>query len=166
MSSEARLHRLNAVAPAPGTDSMAWCRNNSLTPSALKYFSFRSWIHLHLKRLRVALATDRQLHRVSSRQHWLNAASKEPAATTAAGTRGSLRWSRTQVPNPSMHARRRRKRFRRARPERRKVEFVGIDGWKFVFARVTANHLAGRIQNLEGHRPFGVRLQIEIDHRA
>src|SRR5712692_12010111 len=112
----------------------------------------RPGIHLYDERLAVTLASGSQLYRVRSRQHDGNTATSE-ATTTATSSCGSLRRRRPQIPNPSMHSRRGRKRLRDAHPKRGNVELVGIDWRCLVFARVTANHVARRIENLKRHRP-------------
>src|SRR5712692_10469437 len=126
----------------------------------------RPRIHLHDERLRVALAPRSELHRVRSGQRGGNTATTEAAATSSATSGRSLRWRRTKVPNPSMHARRGRQRFRRAHPERGNVERVGIYTCRLVFAGITTNHIARWIENLKRDRTVCVGLQIVINKSA
>src|SRR5262245_17098392 len=118
-------------------------------------------ISLHDQRLRETLSANRQPYLVQTRKHRCNS-----AASAATATRWALGRSRTQIPNPSMHARRGGQRFGGARPEWRKVESVGIDRREFIFARITTNGFACWIEDFENDRAARVRLQIEIDHRS
>src|SRR5262249_18756667 len=111
--------------------------------------SIRARIHLHFKRLSVALAINREPHRIHSGERGGSAASvtESPACAALARRRG------TKVPHPAMHSRRRGERSWGRSPDGDDVKRVGIDLWRAVFARITTHGFACRIENLQRDRP-------------
>src|SRR5712664_2816820 len=120
--------RLYPVDTAPGTDLIPQTKTSTIV------CLLRTRIHPDLKRLGITLPTRGQLHSVCSGQNGGNTATSEATTTAATSSCGSLRRRRPQIPNPSMHSRRGRKRLRGAHPKRGNVELVGIDWRRLVFA--------------------------------
>src|SRR5438128_3721070 len=88
--------------------------------------SLHTRIYSHHERLGVALAADRQFHRVSCGKHRRTATTEEVGSDggrTAAAFSGR---GGTEVPNPSMHSRKVRERFGLPHPEDGNAELVRI----------------------------------------
>src|SRR4029450_9329777 len=124
-----------------------------------------SRIRFYDQRLRVALDSHRQPHRVISRQDSRTETESLTTAPTGTTGRRCRRWSRSKIPDPTMHSRRSRQRFRRRSPERWDVERVWIQLRWLISARITSNYVATWIQYLKHNWSPRITAKVIIDRR-
>src|SRR5436190_21569642 len=150
---------------------MAWftfCRASTLRWRVERSVTTIAWgtrplegparIGAHDERLRESLAVHRQAHGVTAVRHAAAAAPPSAAATAAATPAGAppaaaaRRRHRAQIPDPAVHAGRRRQRLALRRPDGLNVQRVRIARRHAVVARIAADDGAAAVEDLECQR--------------